>query len=69
MKCPDVLPTQNAYIERFNCTVRHEWLELQLFESVGQALYLATKWLRAYNSERPHTAIVGVSPRRLLEAT
>ena len=22
-------PTQNAYIERFNRTVRHEWLELQ----------------------------------------
>lgn len=30
-------PTQNAYVERFNRTVRHEWLELHLFESVIQA--------------------------------
>lgn len=25
-------PTQNAYIERFNRTVRHEWLDMHLFE-------------------------------------
>ena len=61
-------PTQNAYIERFNRTVRHEWLELHLFESVEQAQYLATKWLWTYNNERPHTAIGGVPPRQLLEA-
>lgn len=30
-------PTQNAYIERFNRTARHEWLELHLFETVEQA--------------------------------
>ena len=30
-------PTQNAYIERFNRTARHEWLDLNEFESVGQA--------------------------------
>ena len=30
-------PTQNAYIERFNRTARHEWLDLNLFESVEQA--------------------------------
>lgn len=28
-------PTQNAYIERFNRTVRHEWLDLHLFETVA----------------------------------
>jgi putative transposase len=26
-------PTQNAYVERFNRTVRHEWLDEHLFES------------------------------------
>ena len=61
-------PTQNAYIERFNRMVRHEWLELHLFESVEQAQYLATKWLWTYNNERPHTAIGGVPPRQLLKA-
>jgi putative transposase len=60
-------PTQNAYVERFNRTVRHEWLDLHMFESVNQAQILATEWLWQYNNERPHTAIGGVPPRQLLE--
>ena len=35
-------PTQSAYIERFNRTARHEWLDLHLFESIGQVQLLAT---------------------------
>ncbi|ORU92527.1 MAG: transposase [Cycloclasticus sp. symbiont of Bathymodiolus heckerae] len=61
-------PTQNAYIERFNRTARHEWLDLHLFESIEQAQLLATQWLWSYNNERPHTAIGGVPPRQLLKA-
>jgi len=61
-------PTQNAYIERFNRTVRYEWLDLHLFESVAQAQQLATNWLWTYNNERPHTAIGGIPPRQLLKA-
>ena len=60
-------PTQNAYIERFNRTARHEWLDLNLFESVEQAQHVATEWLWTYNNERPHTAIGGVPPRQLLK--
>ena len=60
-------PTQNAYIERFNRTVRHEWLELNLFESIEQAQLLATQWLWTYNNDRPNTAIGGVPPRYLLK--
>ena len=57
-------PTQNAYIERFNRTVRHEWLDLHLFESVEQAQKLA----RIYNNERPNTAIGGIPPKYLTQA-
>ena len=60
-------PTQNAYIERFNRTVRHEWLDLHLFVSIKQAQQLATEWLWTYNNERPHTAIGGIPPVRLLD--
>lgn len=60
-------PTQNAYIERFNRTARHEWLDMHEFESVEQAQLLATKWLWQYNNERPHSAIGGVPPRYLME--
>lgn len=59
-------PTQNAYIERFNCTARHEWLDMHLFESVKHAQDLATEWLWIYNNERPQSSIGGVPPTRLL---
>lgn len=59
-------PTQNAYIERFNRTARHEWLDLHLFESVEQAQHLATEWLWLYNNERPNTAIGGIPPTQLI---
>lgn len=61
-------PTQNAYIERFNRTVRHEWLDMHVFESIEQAQLLATQWLWTYNNERPHSAIGGIPPRKMLEA-
>lgn len=61
-------PTQNAYIERFNRTARHEWLDLHLFESIEHAQLLATQWLWTYNNDRPHTSIGGVPPKYLLKA-
>src|SRR5690554_1354076 len=61
-------PSQNAYVERFNRTVRHEWLDLHDFESIEHAQELATEWLWIYNNERPNTAIGGVPPRQLLQA-
>jgi len=61
-------PTQNAYIERFNRTARHEWLDMHVFNSIEHAQLLATQWLWTYNHERPHSAIGGVPPRQLLEA-
>ena len=60
-------PTQNAYIERFNRTVRHEWLDMNLFESIEHAQHLATDWLWKYNNERPNSAIGGIPPRQLLK--
>lgn len=55
-------PTQNAYVERFNRTARHEWLDLHDFESVEHAQMLATEWLWIYNNERPNTAVGGFPP-------
>ena len=61
-------PTQNAYIERFNRMVRHEWLDMRLFESIEHAQDLAADWLWKYDNERPNSAIGGVPPRQLLKA-
>jgi len=61
-------PTQNAYIERYNRTVRHEWLDMHAFESLEHARGLATQWLWQYNNEQPNMAIGGIPPRQLLMA-
>lgn len=61
-------PNQNAYVERYNRTVRHEWLDLHEFDSIGHAQLLATQWLWIYNNERPHSALGGIPPRYLLKA-
>ena len=58
-------PNQNAYVERYNRTVRHEWLDMHDFRSVSHAQQLATEWLWRYNNERPNTAIGGLPPRYL----
>ena len=59
-------PQQNAYVERFNRTVRHEWLNDHLFESIEHAQQTATQWLWRYNAERPNTAIGGITPYQKL---
>ena len=62
-------PQQNAYVERFNRTVRHEWLNQHLFESIAHAQETATQWLWRYNNERPHSALGGITPiQKLAEA-
>ena len=37
-------PQQNAYVERYNRTVRHERLEMYIFESIEEVQKIATKW-------------------------
>ncbi|TDV33801.1 integrase-like protein [Paraburkholderia caballeronis] len=59
-------PQQNAYIERYNKTVRYDWLAHYLFETVADVQDYATKWLWPYNHERPNTSIGGVSPKQKL---
>ncbi len=63
-------PQQNAYIERYNRTVSHEWLEMNEFNTIEEAQLTATKWLWTYNNERPNMAIGGITPAmKLAKAT
>ena len=59
-------PQQNAYVERFNRTVRYECLNQNIFESISEAQELATSWLWTYNNERPNMALGGLTPRQKL---
>lgn len=60
-------PQQNAYVERFNRTVRHEWLEMEEFESVHAAQEKSEHWLWTYNNVRPNMALGGVTPSQKLK--
>lgn len=55
-------PQQNAYIERYNRTVRYDWLGQYLFESIAEVQDHATRWLWTYNNERPNMALGGITP-------
>lgn len=59
-------PQQNAYIERYNRTVRQEWLSRYLFQSIEELQEYATKWLWDYNHERPNMGNGGFTPNQKL---
>lgn len=60
-------PQQNAYVERYNRTVRYEWLSQYLFETLEEVQDFATKWLWSYNNERPNMGIGGITPAQKLK--
>jgi putative transposase len=55
-------PQQNAYVERYNRTVRYDWLSQYLFDSITEVQEYATRWLCTYNNERPNMGLVGITP-------
>jgi putative transposase len=60
-------PQQNAYIERYNRTVRHEWLDQYIIETIEEAQDFATQWLWTYNNDRPNMGIGGITPAQKLK--
>ncbi len=52
----------NAYIERYNRTVRYDWLTQYLFGSIEEVQEYATRWLWTYNHERPNMGLGGIIP-------
>ena len=59
-------PQQNAYVERYNRTVRYAWLVQTLFDTIEQVQDKATRWLWSYNHERPYMALGGITPMQKL---
>jgi putative transposase len=59
-------PQQNTYIERFNRTVRYDWLGQWHFGSIEEVQDSATRWLWTYNHERPSMALGGITPMQKL---
>lgn len=59
-------PQQNAYIERYNRTVRYDWLGQYLFATIAEVQDFATRWLWTYNHERPNMGLGGITPKQKL---
>lgn len=59
-------PQQNAYVERYNRTVRYGWLSQMSFDNIDQVQEAATRWLWTYNHERPNMALGGITPMQKL---
>jgi len=56
-------PQQNAYVERYNRTVRYDWLSRYIFDTLQQVQEFATHWLWTYNNERPNMGLGGITPK------
>ncbi|WP_207394399.1 integrase core domain-containing protein, partial [Bremerella alba] len=56
-------PTDNAFIESFNGSVRAECLNETWFLSLKDAKEKIESWRRDYNEHRPHSALGNLAPR------
>ncbi len=61
-------PQQNAYVERFNGTMRNEVLNGELFRSVLEARVVLHQWVAEYNTVRPHRGLGFLTPQQFYKA-
>src|SRR5207245_4283030 len=55
-------PQQNAFVERFNGTMRDELLNGEEFDSLLEARVVISNWLIEYNTLRPHRGLGMLTP-------
>jgi putative transposase len=55
-------PQQNAFVERYNRTMREGLLTPHIFSSIEELQHLSTEWLWCYNNRRTHLANGRITP-------
>jgi putative transposase len=55
-------PTDNGYAERFVGIFKHAVVRRQKYNSIGEFLQQAEKWINFYNYRRPHESLGQISP-------
>ena len=56
-------PTDNAFVESFNASVRKELLNTSWFDTLETARKAARLWRREYNDVRPHRSLANKTPK------
>ena len=56
-------PTDNAFVESFNASVRKELLNTSWFDTLEDARRAAREWRREYNEVRPHRSLANLTPK------
>ena len=59
-------PQTNGKAERFIKTLLDEWAYTRLYRSNPARLHTLPAWVATYNHRRPHTALAGHTPMRVL---
>jgi putative transposase len=59
-------PAQNAFIERFNGSYRDGVLDAWVFNDLNHVRYETERWLKDYNTVRPHESLGDISPMEFL---
>lgn len=59
-------PTQNAFIERFNGSLRRELLNAYIFKTINEVKEKTYHWMMDYNQNRPHKSLGYKPPLALL---
>jgi putative transposase len=59
-------PAQNAFIERFNGSYRDAVLDAWVFTDLEQVRHETERWLKDYNTVRPHESLGDISPMEFL---
>jgi putative transposase len=60
-------PQQNAFVEQYNWTVRHELRHQHIIESNEEAQDYATEGLWSHKNERPNMGIGGITSAQKLK--
>jgi putative transposase len=55
-------PAQNAFVERFNGTLRGELLDMHSFRTLEEARAETQRWMRIYNEKRTHRSLGKLPP-------
>lgn len=60
-------PTQNAFVERCNGSIRKELLSAYVFQSLSEVREKIREWVTDYNENRPHKALNYLTPKEVYD--